>query len=299
MEEFWPALPVSAWRDTYATLHMWTQIAGKVRLMLTPKLNHWWNATLYPNSRGLTTSSIPYGDGAFEIQFDFLNHQLEITTSHGSREEFALEPQPVAVFYRRMMEALHALGITVELDTRPQEVPDPVPFPEDYRHASYDGEYARRLWHVLLSVKPVFEEFRARFIGKCSPVHFFWGSFDLACTRFSGRPAPPRKGVISSEAYSHEVISAGFWPGGNTMDAAFYAYAVPQPADLPREGVRPAAAHWHKDLSEFILMYDDVRRSDSPKAALMSFLESTYDAAARLANWDRAALERQTAVRTV
>lgn len=289
---FWPPLPLAEWQDTYQTLHMWTQIAGKIRLELGPKLNHWWGATLYVTARGLTTSPIPYRGLVFEIQFDFLNHQLEILASDGGRRSLPLEPQPVAAFYREIMDALRSIGIEVFINTKPQEVADPIPFEQDYRHASYDREYASRFWRILLSAETVLNEFRSRFIGKCSPVHFFWGSFDLACTRFSGRPAPPRKGVITSEAYSHEVISAGFWPGGGGLEAAFYSYTAPSPPGLAEEPVRPPAAFWSKQLSEFILMYEDVRRAKSPSSALVEFCESTYQAGARLAGWDRAALER-------
>jgi uncharacterized protein DUF5996 len=292
---FWPELPLDAWIDTYRTLHMWTQIVGKVRLMLSPKLNHWWHTTLYVTPRGLTTSPIPYGGGVFEVQFDFIDHQLEILTSDGDRESFALAPEAVAVFYDRFMAALRSLRIEAHIDTKPQEVPEHIPFEQDYQHAAYDRDSAQRWWQATLSSAIVMNEFRSRFIGKCSPVHFFWGSFDLACTRFSGRPAPPRKGVISSEGYSHEEISAGFWPGGGAIKgAAYYAYAAPQPPGLPDEPLRPAAAFWSKDLSEFILMYDDVRQAQSPRAALLDFLESTYAAGAKLANWDRAALERDS-----
>jgi hypothetical protein len=289
----WPALPLDAWLDTYQTLHMWTQIAGKIRMTLSPKVNHWWHTTLYVNACGLTTSPIPYGGGVFEIQFDFIDHQIEIRTSDGERESFALAPEAVAVFYDRLMAALRSLTIDVRIDTKPQEVPNPIHFEQDYQHASYDQDAAHRWWRVLLSSSIVMNEFRSRFIGKCSPVHFFWGSFDLACTRFSGRTAPPRKGIISSEGYSHEVISAGFWPGGGGItDAVYYAYAAPQPAGLPDEPVRPAAAFWSRELSEFLLKYDDVRRAPSPRDALMDFFESTYAAGAKLAKWDRAALER-------
>jgi hypothetical protein len=298
MDERWPALPYREWADTYATLHLWTQMAGKVRLMLSPRLNHWWNVALYVNGRGLNTSLIPYRGGEFEIQFDFVDQALEIRTCEGMRRSFPLEPQSVAVFYGKFMAALRELGIAMDINTRPQEIPGAIPFDQDDRHSAYDGEYARRFWRILLSAVPVFEEFRARFIGKSSPVHFFWGSFDLACTRFSGRLAPPRKGLISSEAYSHEVISAGFWPGNEALDAAFYAYTVPQPPGLPEERVRPAEAGWSKDFGEFVFPYADMRRAESPEAALTEFLESTYEAGARLAHWDRAALERQAAVRT-
>jgi hypothetical protein len=288
----WPALPLDAWQDTCQSLQLWTQIAGKIRLTLSPKVNHWWNVVLYVNSRGLTTSPIPYGAGTFEIQFDFLDHELKICTSDGGRKSLALAPQPVASFYEKLMTSLRLLGVDVAINTKPQELPDPIPFEQDQQHGSYDGEYARRFWRILLSCGMVLEEFRSRFIGKCSPVHFFWGSFDLACTRFSGRPAPPRKGVITSEAYSHECISAGFWPGTGLGAPAFYSYTAPSPPGLNQEPVRPAAASWNSQLSEFILMYDDVRRAPSPRAALLEFLESTYAAGAKLANWDRRALER-------
>jgi len=291
----WPALPLDAWRDTYQTLHMWTQIVGKIRLALSPKVNHWWNVALYISPCGLTTSPMPYGSGTFEIQFDFVNHELEIFTSSGARNWLALAPQPVAVFYDKLMAALRSLGIQVEINTKPQEIADPIRFEQDSRHASYDPEYVHRLWRILLATDTVLKEFRSGFLGKCSPVHFFWGSFDLCCTRFSGRPAPPRKGVITSEAYSHEVISAGFWPGAGIDGPAFYAYSAPSPAGLSEEPVRPGAAFWSQQLSEFILMYDDVRCAESPRGALLEFLESTYAAGAKLANWDRRALERNYA----
>jgi hypothetical protein len=290
----WPALPLDAWLDTYATLHMWTQIVGKIRLTLSPPVNHWWHVALYVNARGLTTSPIPYGAGAFEIQFDFIGHQLEILLSDGTRKSLPLAPMSVASFHDKLMSTLRSLGIVVSINEKPQEVADAIPFEKDERHRSYDGEYAHRWWRILLSTEIVLSEFRSRFIGKCSPVHLFWGSFDFCCTRFSGRPAPPRKGVITSEAYSHECISAGFWPGGGPMPGpVFYAYTAPSPPGLADEPIRPAAAFWHKDLSEFILMYEDVRRAESPRGALLEFLESTYEAGAKLAKWDRAALERR------
>jgi hypothetical protein len=259
---------------------------GKVRLALSPKVNHWWNVALYVNARGLTTSAIPYRGGVFDIQFDFIDHRLEIRASDGGVRSFPLVPQSVAEFYRKTMEALRSLGIEVEINTKPQEVADPVPFERDERHASYDAEYAARWWRILVSTACVLEEFRAGFTGKCSPVHFFWGSFDLCCTRFSGRPAPPRKGSISGEAYSHEVISAGFWPGGGGADAAYYAYTVPAPAGFESAQVRPGEAYWSRELGEFLLNYEDVRRAESPRAALMEFLKTTYDAGATLAGWD-------------
>ncbi len=289
----WPALPLDAWKDTYATLHMWTQVAGKIRLTLTPKINHWWNSALYVTARGLTTSRVPYGDGAFDIEFDFISHEASVKSSEGGRKSVPLVQEPVAAFYEKLMSALRLLGISVAINTKPQEVPDPIPFEQDYRHASYDPEYAHRFWRILLSTSIVLSEFRSRFIGKCSPVHFFWGSFDLACSRYSGRRAPARKGVITSEAYSHEVISAGFWPGGGAVDGpAFYSYTAPAPPGLEEQPVRPEAAHWNRQLSEFILMYEDVRRADSPRRALLDFCESTYEAGAKLASWDRRELER-------
>jgi hypothetical protein len=290
---YWPALPLDAWQDTYSTLQLWTQIVGKVRMTLSPPLNHWWHATLYVNARGLTTSAIPYGGGTFEIQFDFIEHVLEIRTSDGAIRTLPLQPMAVADFYRSVIGQLHSLGITVAIQTRPQELANKTPFDQDFEHRSYDREYAHRFWRILISTENVMEEFRGRFIGKQSPVHFFWGSFDLACTRFSGRTAPPRAGVISGPAYSHEVISAGFWPGAGFSGPAYYAYAVPKPDGLERELVRPAAAGWNAQLGEFILMYDDVRSAASPRDALLDFLQSTYEAGARLAGWDRAALETE------
>ncbi len=288
----WPPLPLNEWQDTRDTVHMWTQIAGKIRMALAPPQNHWWHVALYVNSRGLTTGPVPCAAGVFEIQFDFQRHELGVSTSRGEAASRPLQPECVADFYSGVLESLALLGIEVKINPRPQEVADPVPFDRDQVHCSYDAESAHRFWRILVSSAKVLERFRAKFIGKCSPVHFFWGSFDLACTRFSGRPAPPRKGVISGPAYSHEVCSAGFWPGGGAVDGpAYYSYTVPQPAGLEAEQVRPAAARWNPQLSEFILMYDDVRRADSPESALYEFLESTYEAGARLANWDRSSLE--------
>ncbi|HEY2460811.1 MAG TPA: DUF5996 family protein [Candidatus Acidoferrum sp.] len=288
----WPALPLKEWVQTYQTLHLWTQVVGKVRLTLSPMVNHWWNVSLYVSPRGLTTSKVPYGMEAFEIEFDFIAHRLEIRSSTGQRESLELRAESVAVFYERVMGALRSMGFAVEINTKPQELPNPIFFEKDLQHASYDPEYAHRFWRILLATDMVMNEFRARFIGKCSPVQFFWGSFDLACTRFSGRAAPPRKGIITSEAYSHEVISAGFWPGGGNVEAAFYAYAAPSPAGLAEQAVRPEAASWSKELSEFVLMYDDVRRAENPRTALLEFMQSTYEAGAKLANWDRTSLER-------
>jgi hypothetical protein len=291
----WPALPLEAWQDTYATLHMWTQIVGKVRLALSPRINHWWEVPLYVNARGLTTSAIPYDGKIFEVQFDFIDHKLIVQTSWGSSKILALRPRSVSDFYAEFMSALQSLGIVVKIWTMPVEVPNPVRFTSDTQHASYDPEYAHRFWQTLISCENIFQEFRAGFIGKDSPVHFFWGSFDLCVTRFSGRRAPERAGAdfITREAYSHEVISAGFWPGGGDLKgAAFYAYAAPEPGGFAEQPVLPAAAFYHPQMKEFLLMYDDVRRAASPRQALLSFLQSTYDAGANLARWDRKELER-------
>jgi hypothetical protein len=291
----WPELPLNAWKDTYATLHMWTQIIGKVRLALSPRVNHWWEVPLYVNARGLTTSAIPYGNGIFEVQFDFIEHRLSIQTSWNSSKSVALRPQTVAAFYAEFMSALRSLGIEPKIWTMPVEVPDPVPFERDTQHASYDPEYAHRFWQILMLCDTVFKEFRAGFIGKDSPVHFFWGSFDLCVTRFSGRRAPERPGAdaMTREAYSHEVISAGLWPGGGEIKgAAFYAYAAPEPAGFAEQPVQPESAFYHPQLREFLLMYDDVRKAPSPRETLLSFLQSTYEAGANLAHWDRKELER-------
>jgi hypothetical protein len=291
----WPELPLEAWQDTYATLHMWTQIVGKVRMALSPRVNHWWQVAFYVNARGLTTSAIPYGDGDFEIQFDFIEHELIIQTSWGASKTMELEPRSVAEFYAEFMAALRSLGIEVKIWTMPCEVPNPVRFEKDTQHASYDREYAHRFWRILVLCDIVFKEFRAGFIGKDSPVHFFWGSLDLCVTRFSGRRAPERPGAdaVTREAYSHEVISAGFWPGGGDVKgAAFYAYAAPEPAGFAAEKVKPAAAFYHPGMKEFLLMYDDLRAAPSPREALLSFLQSTYEAGADLARWDRKELER-------
>ena len=279
---------------------MWMQIVGKVRLIQSPWTNHSWHVTLYVTGRGLTTSPIPYGTRTFQIDFDFVDHQLILESSDGRRSSFPLEPQSVAAFYRRVMEALAALDLQVQIHKRPNEVPDAVPFDRNETQHSYDREYANRFWRVLLQVDRVLKTFRARFVGKCSPVHFFWGAPDLAVTRFSGRTAPEHLGGIPNlpdrvarEAYSHEVSSCGFWPGGGPVaHAAFYAYAYPEPAGFATAPVRPAAAFYSKDFGEFILPYDTVRLSPSPDDTLLEFLQSTYEAAAMLARWDRAALER-------
>jgi hypothetical protein len=292
----WPELRLEAWKDTYATLHMWTQIVGKVRLALSPRINHWWEVALYVNAVGLTTSAIPYKQLVFEIQFNFLEHKLTIAICDGQQRVLQLRPQSVAAFYAEFMSALHSLGIDVHIWPMPVEVPNPIRFDRDTEHASYDPAYAQRFWRILTLVDPVFKKFRSRFVGKHSPIHFFWGSFDLASTRFSGRRAPERKDAdpITREAYSHEVISAGFWPGGGDVKgAAFYAYAAPEPAGFKTAQVRPEKA-FYSPLGEFLLMYDDVRQSTEPEKLLMEFLQSTYEAGANLGNWPRAELERTT-----
>ncbi|SRR5260221_3888535 len=295
----WPELEYQAWKDTRATLQLWTQIVGKIRLMQTPWLNHSWHVPLYVNARGLTTSPIAHGSRTFEIQFDFLEQALDITVSDGQLRRLELRPQSVADFYAAVMSALTDLGIPVAINERPCEIADATAFSQDRTHAAYDPEYARRFWQVLLPIDRVLKKFRTGFLGKSSPVHFFWGSFDLAVTRFSGRRAPPFAGTIPGlkpevmrEAYSHEVSSAGFWPGGNGTDfPAFYSYAYPLPAGFRESAVQPAAAFFSEALGEFLLPYDAVRTAADPEATLLAFLQSSYEAAARAANWDRAALE--------
>jgi hypothetical protein len=299
MSNSWPALKFAEWQDTLATLHMWTQVVGKIRLEQTPLVNHWWNVPLYVSARGLTTSAMPYRDGRmFEIEFDFIDHKLRIACSDGTTKSLELRPISVADFYHEVMSALLELGIEVRIWTTPVEVPAPIRFEEDHGHKSYDPDYANRFWRALVKMTEVFQEFRARFIGKCSPVHFFWGSFDLAVTRFSGRLAPEREGadLITREAYSHEVISHGWWPGNKDMEAAFYSYTAPEPAGLAAtvaEGkIRPAQTFYNAELKEFFLLYEDVRTAVPPEQALMDFCQTTYEAGAGLAGWDRAALER-------
>ena len=300
-QDAWPSLPLEAWRDTYATLHMWMQIVGKVRLVQSPWVNHGWHATFYPTATGLTTSPIPHGTRLFQIDFDFVSHRLTVQAGGGGRTALPLEPQSVAVFYRRLMDELTRLDLPVRIHTRPNEVADAIPFEQDEVHHAYDPEYANRFWRILLQTSRVLHEFRARFIGKCSPVHVFWGAPDVAVTRFSGRPAPPHPGGIPNladrvtrEAYSHEVSSCGFWPGGGPLPyAAFYAYAYPEPPGFPAGRVAPAEAVYRTDLREFILPYDVVRQSDSPDETLLAFAQSTYDAAADLGGWDRRSLERE------
>ncbi|MGI8786476.1 MAG: DUF5996 family protein [Pyrinomonadaceae bacterium] len=293
-DEQFPPLALSEWEATKDTLQLWTQIVGKIRLVQTPLINHFWNVTLYVSARGLTTSAMPYEKGVFEIEFDFVDHNLVIKTSEGATEIIKLEPKSVKRFYEEVSEKLASLNINPEIRNLPDEIPNAIPFDEDETHQSYDAEYANRFWRALISVEKIFTEFRAKFIGKVSPAHFFWGSFDLAVTRFNGEIAPPRENAdaITREAYSHAVISHGFWLGGNGTEAAFYAYAAPEPEGLKTAKVKPEKAFYSKDMNEFFLMYEDVRNADNPKKALMQFLDSTYDAAANLANWKREELER-------
>jgi hypothetical protein len=292
----WPKLDYGAWQDTCATLHLWTQVVGKIRLMQTPWLNHSWHVALYVNSRGLTTSPIPHGSRSFEIEFNFLEHVLDITVSDGSARRLALRPQSVADFYGAVIAALVDLGIPVAINDKPCEIAAGTAFSQDRLHAAYDPEYAWRFWQVLLQTDRVLKKFRTGFLGKSSPVHFFWGSFDLAVTRFSGRRAPPFAGTapglapeVMREAYSHEVSSAGFWPGGNGIDfAAFYSYTYPAAAGFRNVPVQPAAAYFSEALGEFLLPYEAVRTAADPEATLLAFLQSTYEAAAVTAGWDRA-----------
>jgi hypothetical protein len=298
--ETWPSLPLDAWKDTYATLHMWSQVVGKIRMTQMPWINHSWHVTLYVTARGLTTSPIPCGTKVFQIDFDFIDHQLLIQTYEGARRTVELRPRSVADFYQDVIGTLKQLGLEVHIHTLPNEVPDPIPFERDDRHASYDAGYANRFWRTLLQADRVFKTFRARYIGKCSPVHFFWGSFDLAVTRFSGRPAPQHPGgvphlpdAVAREAYSHEVSSCGFWPGsGPVAYPAFYSYAYPAPPGFSEAPVRPRAAVYSSELGEFLLPYEEVRTAAHPDDVLLEFLQSTYEAAANLGRWDRAALER-------
>ena len=291
----WPALPLEEWKDTCATLHMWTQIVGKIRLAQTPLVNHWWNVPLYVSARGLTTTAMNYQQIFFEMEFDFIDHNLVVKCSDGATVLVPLRPKSVAAFYHETMNTLGQLGLDIRIWKMPVEIPNPIPFDEDHQHASYDPEYANRFWRILRAADKVMQEFRSKFIGKCSPVHFFWGSFDLAVTRFSGRPAPirPDADPITREAYSHEVISHGWWPGqGPLGKPAFYSYTAPAPEGLSEAKLRPEAAFYSKDLGEYLLLYDDVRTAPKPEVALMEFLDTTYEVEANLAKWDRAALER-------
>jgi hypothetical protein len=296
----WPSLPLEAWRETYVALHLWAQIVGKIRLALSPWVNHSWHTTLYVTARGLTTSAIPYGGRSFQIDFDFLEHQLWLRSNDGRSASLALEPQSVASFYKRLMEQMHKLELEVRIHRRPNELPEAIPFDEDDKPRPYDAGYANRFWQVLGQADRVFKVFRARFLGKCSPVHFFWGAADLAVTRFSGRKAPQHPGGVPNlpdwvarEAYSHEVSSCGFWPGSGPIPyPAFYSYAYPEPQGFAEAQIKPPPAFYSKDLGEFILPYDEVRNAKSPDNTLLDFLQTTYEAAANLAKWDRSGLER-------
>ena len=297
-DHLWPSLSYEAWKDTYATLHMWMQVGGKVALAQAPPLNHSWGVAFQITARGVTTRTLPYGTRSFTIEFDFIDHQLLIRTSDGVIRTLALAPRTVAAFYGDVMETLRDMSLPVKIWTVPAEIPSPIRFEEDTVHASYDPEYANRFWRILVQVERVLTGSRCSFIGKCSPVHFFWGGMDLAVTRFSGRPAPPREGpAFMREAYSKEVISHGFWLGGvwpgleQPIEASFYGYAVPEPAGLKEARVEPAEAFYHRELGEFILPYEAVRRSADPDDAIRRFVNSTYEQAATLANWDRQALE--------
>jgi hypothetical protein len=295
MAAAWPALPFEAWQPTCTTLHMWTQIVGKVRMAQSPYLNHWWQVPLYVSARGLTTTAIPYKDQSFKVEFDFTGHVLAIRTSDGTGRILPLAPQSVAAFHAEFMAALRSLGIDVDIWTMPVEIPDPIAFDRDTVHASYDPASVAQFWRVLQSVDAVLKEFRGRFVGKASPVHFFWGSFDLAVTRFSGRRAPPMPDAdsITREGYSHEVSSVGWWPGdASTKYPAFYAYAAPEPAGFAQAPLRPSQAFYDTEAAQFRLKYDDVRTAASPREALLDFCQSTYEAAANLGQWNRADLER-------
>lgn len=302
--EVWPTLPVSTWQDTYETLHLWTQIVGKVRLALAPKINHWWHSTLYVTSRGLTTSTIPDGTRTFQITFDFLHHQLLIETSDGMTRTIQLMPRSVADFYQVVMSTLQDMGIEVRIWPMPQEVADPIPFEQDNQHTAYDSASAQRFWQILMQTDRVLTLFRSRYAGKCSPVHFFWGSFDLAVTRFSGRRAPEHPGGVPNmadwvtrEAYSHEVSSCGFWFGQGAIEALFYAYAYPTPEGFKDYPVQPQEACFSPEMQEFVLPYDAVRQANNPDEMVLTFLQTTYEAAANLAHWDRDALEYHPVVK--
>jgi hypothetical protein len=302
--EIWPELPFEKWKDTCATVHMWTQVVGKIRLVQTPWTNHSWHVTLYLTARGLTTSPIPHGSSIFEIRFDFIDHELRILKNDGATRMIKLQPQSVAKFYHAVMNALNELELPVKIDMLPNEIQDPVRFDEDEAHRSYDAEYANRFWHALAQSDRVFKAFRSRFCGKCSPVHFFWGSFDLAVTRFSGRPAPQHPGgiphlpdAITREAYSQEVSSLGFWPGNAAMPTPiFYSYAYPEPRGFSEAKIKPATATYNSQIKEFVLPYDAVRTAKSPGETLLDFAQSAYDAASTLGGWDRAALEEKKPV---
>jgi hypothetical protein len=300
-EEAWPSLALEAWSATHETLHLWTQIVGKIRLAQSPHMNHGWSVTLYVTARGLTTSPIPYGMRTFQIDFDFIDHRLLIESSDGRTGALALQPQSVASFYKRLWSELEKLDLQVKIYAKPNEVEDPIPFSKDTKHCSYDSEYANRYWRALVQADRVFKQFRARFTGKCSPVHFFWGAPDLAVTRFSGRPAPQHPGgvpnlpdAVTREAYSQEVSSCGFWAGGGPVAyPVFYSYVYPEPAGFAQAAVKPAAAIYSNDLKEFLLPYDAVRTAAAPDDVLLEFLQSTYEAAAGLGKWERDRLENR------
>src|SRR4051812_12302884 len=295
VSEIWPALPIEAWSDTCATLQLWMQVVGKIRLALTPPINHTWNVTLHPTISGVTTSPMWCGSRTLQIDFDFLQHALRIETDTGDQRTIPLQPMSVAAFYRQVMDALASVGTPVKIWSRPSEIADPIPFEQDEVHHSYDPEYAQRFWRTLLQVTRVFTMFRSRFGGKVSPVHLFWGAMDLACTRFSGRTAPEHQSMpglpdrVTRDAYSHEVSSCGFWPGAPGVDAIFYSYAYPEPPGFSEYRITPAIAGFNKDLGEFVLPYEAMRTSPDPDRALLDFLQTTYDAAADLAHWDRGA----------
>jgi hypothetical protein len=292
--ESWPALPYDAWKDTYETVHMWAQIVGKIALAQAPKLNHSWGIAFRVTPRGLTTLTLPHGNRSFTIEFDFIDHALVIRTSEGMVRSLPLGPRTVADVYRDLMDSLRAMGLPVKIWPVTVEIPTPIRLDQDTAHHSYDPEYVQRFWRILVQLERILNDARVPFLGKCSPVHFFWGSFDLAVTRFSGRAAPPREGPeFMRDAYSREVISHGFWPGGAALGPSLYAYAVPEPAGLKEASVEPKAAYYHKEMGEFILPYDAVRTSPAPEAAIRAFVDSTYDRAATLAGWDRVLLEQQ------
>jgi hypothetical protein len=294
-DELWPPLPYEAWKDTYATLHMWTQIVGKVAVALAPPINHGWGIALHLTSRGLTTRPLAHGTRSFTMEFDFIDHELLIRTADGDQRSLKLEPRTVADFYAEVMSALRAMALPVSIWTMPVEIPDPVRFTDDVDHHAYDAPFANRFWRILLQIERVFTASRCDFVGKSSPTHFFWGSFDLAVTRFSGRPAPPREGpAFMRDAYSHEVISHGFWPGsGAILEPTFYSYAVPEPAGLKDAAIEPAAAYYHREMGEFVLPYEAVRTAPDPDAALTAFVQTTYDRAATLGGWDGYVLEKR------
>ena len=295
--DVWPALPQAAWSDTCATLQLWMQIVGKIRLELTPAINHSWNVTLYPTVRGLTTAPMPHGTRMLQIDFDFLDHALLLQTSDGNRRTILLKPMTVAAFYQQVMAALNELHTPARIWPMPVEIAQPIPFEQDHTHKAYDPEYAHRFWHILLQTTRVFAVFRARFTGKVSPIHLFWGALDLACTRFSGRPAPEHPSMaglpdrVTRDAYSHEVSSCGFWPGAPGIEPLFYSYAYPEPPGYAQTSIAPAQARFDTTLGEFVLPYEDMRQSADPDSTLLQFLQSTYEAAANSAPWDRAALE--------